>query len=151
MSTWLPGPTSGCDRGDRHARRASRPNSRSDGPEADRLRELAESDVETGEGGRGLTLTVKPIQPVFPVEGPKVLEVRLTNDGEDSATYVQAPITERAGTLYLPKPRDRGKALLKPQNNAARETPWTVTIEADSRNRDGVSILLYGLEVEAVR
>jgi len=73
-----------------------------DGPEADRLRELAESDVETGEGGRGLTLTVKPIQPVFPVEGPKVLEVRLTNDGEDSATYVQAPITERAGTLYLP-------------------------------------------------
>ncbi len=73
-----------------------------DSPEADRLRQLAESDVRTDDAGGKLALTVKPLQPVFPVEGPKHIEVRLTNEGKDSATYVQAPLTERGGTLYLP-------------------------------------------------
>ena len=58
---------------------------------------------------------------------------------------------ESAGALDLAKPRDRGKALIEPQDPAARQAPWTVSLEADSQNRDGVSILLYGIEVEAVR
>jgi len=74
-----------------------------DSREADRLRQLADTEVETGTtGGGGLVLTVKPVERVFPVQGAKVLEVRLTNNGKDSATYVQAPIVEQGGKLYLP-------------------------------------------------
>jgi len=73
-----------------------------DSKEADRLRQLAETEVETGTGGTGLTLTVRPVEQVFPVQGAKVIEVRLTNNGKDSATYVQAPLVEKDGKLYLP-------------------------------------------------
>jgi hypothetical protein len=72
--------------------------------EADRLRKFTETEVETGTGGGGLVLTVKPVESVFPVQGAKVVEVRLMNNAKDSATYVQAPIVEKEGKLYLPGP-----------------------------------------------
>jgi hypothetical protein len=70
--------------------------------EADRLRQLADSEVQPAPAGQELTLTVKPVEQVFPVGGAKTVEVRLTNTGKDSATYVQAPIVEKDGKLYLP-------------------------------------------------
>ncbi|MFO8014226.1 MAG: hypothetical protein R6X20_13080 [Phycisphaerae bacterium] len=70
--------------------------------EADRLRQLADTETQPAPGGQDLRLTVKPVEPVFPVRGAKTVEVRLTNTGQDSATYVQAPIVEKGGKLYLP-------------------------------------------------
>jgi len=70
--------------------------------EADRLRELSETSLPAGEGGEGLRLVVEPIEKVFPVDGPKVVEVRLVNESEASATYVQRPIAEKAARLFLP-------------------------------------------------
>ena len=81
-----------------------------DSKEADRLRQLAETEVDTGIGGRELTLMVRPVGQVFPVKGAKVIEVRLTNNGKDSATYVQAPLVEKDGKLYLP---GKGRLILR--------------------------------------
>jgi len=75
-----------------------------DGPEAEALRRLAESDTSAGTGGQGLELEVRLSEKVFPVTGPKTIEIRLRNTGADSATYLQQPILERDGKLYLPGP-----------------------------------------------
>jgi len=72
--------------------------------EADHLRRLAESGVAAPPPAEGLALTVRPMASVFPVKGPKVIEVRLTNNGAASATYVQKPIAEVGGKLYLTGP-----------------------------------------------
>jgi hypothetical protein len=75
-----------------------------DSREADALRSLAKSEVESGAGGQSLQLTIKTVDKAdraFPVVGPKVIEVRLTNTGTDSATYLQAPIAEKDDKLYL--------------------------------------------------
>jgi len=69
--------------------------------EARVLRQLADTEAERGAGGENLHLTVRPLQQVFQVTGPKPIELRLTNEGEDSATYLQVPIAERDGDLYL--------------------------------------------------
>ena len=69
--------------------------------EATALRELAEAEAQRGSGGENLRLSVRPLEQVFQVEGPKTVEIRLTNEGEDSAMYFQAPIAERDGQLYL--------------------------------------------------
>lgn len=71
-----------------------------DGAEAAALRELA-GDAG-GKGRPGLELAVKPMQKVFMLRGPKVVAVRLANNTDDSVTYVQAPIIEREGQLFLP-------------------------------------------------
>ena len=70
-------------------------------PEARALRELADAEAQRGSGGEGLRLTVRALEKVFPVQGPKMFELRLTNEGTESATYLQAPIAEREGKLYL--------------------------------------------------
>ncbi|HUX01302.1 MAG: hypothetical protein WBD63_05655 [Phycisphaerae bacterium] len=70
-------------------------------PEARALRELAEVEAQRGAGGESLRLAVRPLEKVFTVDGPKTFELRLTNEGEESATYLQAPIVEREGKLYL--------------------------------------------------
>ena len=75
-----------------------------DSQEAEALRQLAKVDLTRGAGGQSLELTVRPLVKAFPVNGPKTLEVRLTNTGTDSATYRQAPMTEQDGKLYLPGP-----------------------------------------------
>jgi hypothetical protein len=69
--------------------------------EAKALRELAESDLERGAGGEDLALSVRLLEKVFKPEGPKMIEVRLTNEGTESATYLQAPLTQKEGRLYL--------------------------------------------------
>jgi len=69
--------------------------------EARALRQLADTEAERGAGGENLHLTIRPLQQVFPVTGAKLIELRLTNEGEDSATYLQVPIAERNGDLYL--------------------------------------------------
>jgi len=69
--------------------------------EARVLRQLAGAEAERGASGENLHLAVRPLQQVFQVTGPKPIELCLTNEGEDSATYFQAPIAERDGDLYL--------------------------------------------------
>ncbi len=88
------------------------------GREADALRQLARTDLETGSGGQNLQLTVRPIDKVFPVKGSKTLEVRLTNTGKDSATYLQAPICEKDGRLFL-----TGQGLLRIRDTTGRTIP----------------------------
>ena len=88
------------------------------GREAEALRQLAQTDLETGSGGQSLQLAVRPIDKVFPVEGPKTIEVRLTNNGKDSATYLQAPISEKDGRLYL-----TGQGLLRIRDTTGRTLP----------------------------
>jgi len=88
------------------------------GREADALRQLARTDLEAGSGGRTLQLTVRPIDKVFPVEGPKTIEIRLTNNGKDSATYLQAPMSEKDGRLYL-----TGQGLLRIRDTTGRAVP----------------------------
>jgi len=73
-----------------------------DSAAADRLRKLAESDIPVTPASQQLDLTIEPIEKVFPIVGPKVIKVTLTNKGQDSATYLQAPVTEKDGRLYLP-------------------------------------------------
>ncbi len=71
-----------------------------EGPDAVALRHLAEKDAA---GNRpGLELEVRPMQPVFLPRGPKVIAVRLANNTDDTVTYLEAPIIERDGKLYLP-------------------------------------------------
>jgi len=89
-----------------------------DSRQADRLRKLADTEVETGTGGGPLRLTVEPVEKVFPVQGAKTIEVRLTNDGKDSATYLQAPIVEKGGRLYLP-----GKGRIKIRRTTGEIVP----------------------------
>ena len=72
-----------------------------DSREAQVLRQLASADVEKGSGGQTLELVVRPLQPVYPVSGPKMIEIRLTNNGSDSATYLQAPVSEKDGRLFM--------------------------------------------------
>ena len=72
-----------------------------DGKEAQVFRQLAEADATRGSGGEGLSLQVKLAERIYPVDGPKVVEIVLLNSGKESATYVQAPILERDGKLYL--------------------------------------------------
>jgi len=83
-----------------------------DSKEADRLRKFAttEGAVTPASTGDGLKLTVKPLQQVFPVRGEKIVEVRVTNNAQDSATYVQAPLVEKEGQLYLP---GKGRILIR--------------------------------------
>jgi len=69
---------------------------------ADRLRKLSETDMPAAPVNRQLDLAIEPIEKTFPVVGPKVIKVTLTNKGRDSATYLQAPLTEKDGRLYLP-------------------------------------------------
>lgn len=90
----------------------------SKGREADALRQLALTRLETGTGGQSLQLTVRPIDKVFPVKGPKTVEIRLTNTGTDSATYLQAPISEKDGRLYL-----MGQGLLRIRDTTGRTIP----------------------------
>lgn len=75
-----------------------------DGREAEALRQLAKSEADSGSGGTSLQLTIKTLDKAdraFPIAGPKIIEVRLTNTGADSATYLQAPLCEKEGKLYL--------------------------------------------------
>jgi hypothetical protein len=72
-----------------------------DSKEAQVLRQLASADVEKGSGGQTLELVIRPLQPTYPVSGPKMIEIRLTNNGNDSATFLQAPISEKEGRLFL--------------------------------------------------
>jgi hypothetical protein len=76
-----------------------------DGKEAQVFRQLAEADATRGSGGEGLQLQVRLIvghtDKVFPVDSAKPVEIILTNTGKESATYLQAPIVERDGKLYL--------------------------------------------------
>jgi len=89
-----------------------------DSRQADRLRKLADTQVATGTGGGTLRLTVEPVEKVFPVHGAKTVEVRLTNTGKDSATYIQAPIVEKGGKLYLP-----GKGRIKIRRTTGEAVP----------------------------
>jgi len=83
-----------------------------DSKEADRLRKFATTElpVTPAATGDGLKLTVKPVQQVFPVRGAKTIEVRVTNNAQDSATYVQAPLVEKDAKLYLP---GKGRILIR--------------------------------------
>ena len=89
-----------------------------DSGEAQALRQLAASDVEKGSGNTTLELAVRPLQPVYPVTGPKMIEVRLTNTGADSATYLQAPICEKEGRLYL-----TGQGMIRIRDLSGRLVP----------------------------
>jgi hypothetical protein len=86
--------------------------------EAAALRQLAESDLARGSGGETLELTVRPIEKAFPVTGSKVIEVRLTNTGDTSAMYLQQPITEKDGKLYL-----MGQGMIRIRDTAGRLVP----------------------------
>ena len=88
------------------------------GAEATALRELAEAEAQRGSGGESLRLSVRPLEKVFQVDGPKTVEIRLTNEGSDSATYLQAPIAERDGQLYLP-----GQGAIRIRDLAGRIVP----------------------------
>jgi len=90
----------------------------SDSTEAQALRQLAQSDVTRGTGGVSLELVVRPTEKVFAPNGRKVVEVRLTNTGEDSATYLQAPIIEKDGKLYV-----SGQGLLRIRDITGRIVP----------------------------
>jgi hypothetical protein len=70
-------------------------------PEAETLRKLGLTDVDAGSGGNSLLLEIKPMARVFQVNDPKTFEIRLTNRGTDTATYLQEPIFEEGGKLYL--------------------------------------------------
>lgn len=72
-----------------------------DGSEAQALRRLALGAAEEGSGGRTLDLEVRPIDKVFAAAGSKTIEVRLTNKDTASTTYLQTPISEKDGKLYL--------------------------------------------------
>jgi len=89
-----------------------------DSNEAQALRQLAASDVEKGSGNTTLELVVRPLQPVYPVTGPKMIEVRLTNTGADSATYLQAPLCEKDGRLYL-----TGQGMIRLRDLSGRLVP----------------------------
>jgi hypothetical protein len=69
--------------------------------EAEVFRQLAEADATRGSGGEGLQLQIRLMEKVFSLDGPKPVELLLTNLGKDSATYLQQPIMERDGKLYL--------------------------------------------------
>jgi hypothetical protein len=86
--------------------------------EAQALRQLAASDIEKGSGDTTLELVVRPLQPVYPVTGPKMIEVRLTNTGADSATYLQAPLCEKDGRLYL-----TGQGMIRIRDLSGRLVP----------------------------
>lgn len=86
--------------------------------EAQALRQLAASDIEKGSGDTTLELVVRPLQPVYPVTGPKMIEVRLTNTGAESATYLQAPICEKEGRLYL-----TGQGMIRVRDLSGRIVP----------------------------
>jgi len=89
------------------------------GSEAQALCQLAETDAQSGAtGGQGLELTVRPVSEVFPVVGAKVIEIRLTNNGKDSATYLQTPISEKEGRLYL-----MGQGMLRIRDTTGRTLP----------------------------
>jgi len=89
-----------------------------DSNEAEALRQLAASDIEKGSGNTTLELVVRPLQPVYPVTGPKMIEVRLTNTGADSATYLQAPLSEKDGRLYL-----TGQGMIRVRDLSGRLVP----------------------------
>ena len=89
-----------------------------DGAEAQALRQLAQADSGRGAGGLSLELVVRPTEKAFAPNGRKVVEVRLTNTGEDSATYLQAPIMERDGKLYV-----SGQGLLRIRDITGRIVP----------------------------
>lgn len=72
-----------------------------DSKEAEVFRQLADADATRGSGSEDISLQVRLLAPVFPVEGPKQIEILLTNNGKESATYVQQPLSERDGKLYL--------------------------------------------------
>jgi hypothetical protein len=86
--------------------------------EAEAVRRLADSDLQKGSGGTNLELSVRPIEKAFPVAGPKTIEVRLANSGTDSATYLQAPISEKDGKLYL-----TGQGALRIRDTTGRVVP----------------------------
>jgi len=90
--------------GDRHFELVGGAAFAADGPEAEALRKMAGTSASPAPPPpvQQLTLRVEPKQPVFLPEGPKVVEVRLTNSGPESAAYVNAPVIERDGKLYLP-------------------------------------------------
>ena len=101
-----------------------------DGEEARVLRKLADEAARPRSTGRAdLTLTVRPEEKVFLPSGPKMVEVRLTNNGSEPASYVQAPLLEQDGKLYLPGAgailvRDAaGKIIPHRGNVAAGEAP----------------------------
>ena len=97
-----------------------------DSPEAEALRKLAEADTSRGAGqAAGLDLVVRPLEKVFTADGPKVIEVRLTNSGASSATYLQQPILERDGKLYL-----TGQGMIRIRDTTGRIVPDKGTIAA---------------------
>jgi hypothetical protein len=95
------------------------------GPEALYIRSLAQADTNRGTGGPGLELTVRTIGKVFPVVGPKTVEVRLTNNGSETASYLQAPICERDGNLYL-----TGQGMLRVRDIQGRIIPYKANVMA---------------------
>lgn len=98
-----------------------------DGKEAEALRKLAESETASGgAGGTNLELAIRPIGPVdkaFPVTGPKNIEIRLTNNGNDSATYIQQPMQEKDGKLYL-----SGQGMIRLRDTTGRIMPDKGTV-----------------------
>lgn len=100
------------------------------GEEGQVLRKLADEASRPRSTGRAdLLLTVRPEEKVFLPSGPKLVEVRLTNNGSEPASYVQAPLLEQDGKLYLPGAgailvRDAaGKIVPHRGNVAAGEAP----------------------------
>jgi hypothetical protein len=89
-----------------------------DSSESQILRQLAQADSGRGTGGTTLELTVTPLVKNFAPSGPKTLEIRLTNNGADTATYPQAPITEYDGKLYI-----TGQGVLRIRDTAGRVVP----------------------------
>ncbi len=89
-----------------------------DGPEAEALRKLADTTAETAAGEQTLELAVRPIGQVFSASGPQVIEIRLTNRGKDSATYLQTPIAEKDGRLYL-----IGQGMIRIRDTTGRTLP----------------------------
>ncbi len=73
-----------------------------DGTEARMLRGLVDRAEPVGTGGEGLRLVIQPEEKVFAPGGAKKLQLRLTNEGDASATYIQAPVAVRGEKLYLP-------------------------------------------------
>jgi len=89
-----------------------------DGPEAEALRKLADTTAEAGAGEQTLALAVRPVGQVFSTSGAQVIEIRLTNSGKDSATYLQNPIAEKDGRLYL-----IGQGMIRIRDTTGRTLP----------------------------
>jgi hypothetical protein len=89
-----------------------------DSKEAEVIRQLAQAEPPKGAGGKGLELTVRPVAKNFVGGSPKAIEVRLTNNGADTAQYKVEPVSEREGKLYL-----TGQGTLRVRDATGRPVP----------------------------